>query len=151
VNLEGGCQCGNIRYLLHSEPIVVYACHCTDCQKQSSSAFGTSVWIARDDFELTRGKLSVWQTRGDSGSTKDCTYCPDCGSRIYHAIATDLEIFSLKGGSLDGARTLQPAAHIWLRSAQEWVLIDRENQLCYQTEPDSFDEIINHYRNLLNV
>ena len=147
MNLEGGCQCGNIRYQLRSEPIVVYVCHCTDCQKQSSSAFGTSVWVKRGDFELVRGTLSLWKTRGGSGRAKDCTFCTDCGSRIYHAIASEPDIYSLKGGSLDSAGQLRPAAHIWLRSAQQWVMVDNENLLCYQTEPKSFEEIILHYRN----
>ena len=146
---EGGCQCGNIRYRLHSEPIVVYACHCTDCQKQTSSAFGISVWVPRQDFELIRGKLSCWRTYGESGNPKDCAFCPDCGSRIYHAAATDEEMYSIKGGTVDNAQALQPAGHIWLRSAQPWGMVNRENLLCYQTEPESFDDLIERYRSSL--
>ena len=41
---EGGCQCGAIRYQLLRAPVALYACHCRDCQKQSSSAFGLRNW-----------------------------------------------------------------------------------------------------------
>ena len=30
----GGCQCGGVRYE------VVFVCHCRECRRQSSSAFG---------------------------------------------------------------------------------------------------------------
>ena len=47
---EGGCQCGAIRYRLLRAPAALYACHCRDCQKQSSCAFcgecGTRLWHA---------------------------------------------------------------------------------------------------------
>ena len=36
---SGGCQCGAIRYEITGPPAAVYACHCTECQKQSGSAF----------------------------------------------------------------------------------------------------------------
>ena len=43
--INGGCQCGQIRYEVSGEPIVLYRCHCTECQRQSGSAFGMSMWI----------------------------------------------------------------------------------------------------------
>ena len=35
----GGCQCGAVRYEISGPPRVVYACHCTECQRQSGAAF----------------------------------------------------------------------------------------------------------------
>ena len=37
--LIGGCQCGKIRYEITEVPQLVYTCHCTDCQRITSSAF----------------------------------------------------------------------------------------------------------------
>ena len=51
-NLSGQCQCGNIRYRVRGEPLTFYTCHCLDCQKQSVSAFGLSMWVMSDEFEL---------------------------------------------------------------------------------------------------
>src|SRR5438046_9452359 len=33
----GGCQCGKIRYEITEAPQLVYTCHCTDCQRLTSS------------------------------------------------------------------------------------------------------------------
>jgi len=49
----GGCVCGATRYRLTAEPLTLYACHCTDCQKRSGSAFGLSMWVHRGALELT--------------------------------------------------------------------------------------------------
>ena len=46
--LSGGCQCGRVRYQIRAEPLAVYVCHCTECQRQSGSAFALSLAVARD-------------------------------------------------------------------------------------------------------
>jgi hypothetical protein len=146
MTFSGRCQCGAIRYEISSEPIVAYCCHCTDCQQQSSSAFGMSVWFSTDTFRLTDGALSTWKTRGDSGNEKSCALCPDCGTRIYHAFVDEPEIISVKGGSLDEVCKISPVAHIWTRSAQPWVSRLIVDEVCYETEPDNFDDIVHNFR-----
>jgi hypothetical protein len=43
--LTGGCICGGIRYEITQAPVAVYACHCTDCQRITSSAFSIGVVV----------------------------------------------------------------------------------------------------------
>ncbi len=134
----GGCQCGAVRYRLSGEPRMLYACHCTDCQKQSSSAFGMSLIVDRDKVEFTAGceRIKTWDTFGDDGELKRCDFCPDCGTRIYHAGEYAGEPLSIKAGSLDDTGWLRPVAQIWLRSAQPWLTFDRRKFQCFETEPD---------------
>jgi len=42
----GGCHCGAIRYEITEEPQSVYTCHCTDCQRLTSSAFSMGVVVS---------------------------------------------------------------------------------------------------------
>jgi hypothetical protein len=135
----GGCQCGSIRYELVGTPQMLYACHCTDCQRQSSSAFGMSLRMnpREIDFSKSKQQLQTWDTRGEDGSIKRCAFCPDCGTRIMHSSDDPDETVSIKAGSLDDTSQLQPVAHIWLRSAQPWVQIDRERYQCFTEEPDN--------------
>lgn len=146
MNWEGGCQCGRVRYRLANEPIVVYTCHCHACQRQSSSGFGISVWVDRADFSLVEGTLGNWDTESDSGKAKTCTFCVDCGSRIYHCGIGGADILSLKGGTLDRMAELEPVAHIWMRSAQPWMRALLEDRWQFETQPDSFAEMIRLYR-----
>ncbi len=117
---EGGCQCGAIRYRLLASPAALYACHCRDCQKQSSSAFGMSMWMKSDEIEFSGADPKIYATRGDSGNAKNCAFCPECGTRLYHQFPPG-ELLSVKAGTLDDTTDLQPTCHIWTRRAQPWL------------------------------
>ena len=138
----GGCQCGSVRYEIDVEPQVAYCCHCTDCQRQSGSAFGISVWFPADAFRLTQGELSTWITKAESGNDKHCAYCRMCGVRIYHAVDDGAGTISVKGGSLDRMPGLKPVAQIWTRSAQNWMFEKLVEEYCFAREPDDFQALI---------
>lgn len=139
----GGCQCGSIRYKLVGTPQMLYVCHCTDCQQQSSSAFGMSLLMSPGDVDFTPSKkrLQTWDTHAEDGVIKRCAFCPDCGTRIMHSSDDPDEAVSIKAGSLDDTGWLQPVAHIWLSSAQPWVQIDRNQYRCFDMEPENEDEL----------
>ncbi len=52
----GGCECAKIRYQLASDPVTVYACHCTDCQTATGASYALSMYVARDAIKLLRGE-----------------------------------------------------------------------------------------------
>lgn len=143
--LTGGCQCGQVKYRLKEEPLALYACHCLDCQKQSSSAFGMSMWMHREAVEFYSGQLSFWTTRDERGAQKICAFCGNCGSRIYHAAGDEPKILSMKAGSLDDTSWLQPTCHLWTKRMQPWVRIDSKYDKCYASEPPNDEELMRQY------
>ena len=48
----GGCQCGKVRYEITQKPLLVYTCHCLDCQRLTSSAFSLGVVVPEAGFRL---------------------------------------------------------------------------------------------------
>jgi hypothetical protein len=48
--LGGGCMCGAVKYEILEAPLRVYACHCTDCQRVTGSAFSLGVVVSDDAF-----------------------------------------------------------------------------------------------------
>lgn len=121
--LAGGCQCASRRYLLTAAPLTLYCCHCSECQAQSSSAFGMSMLVAREALDVDWDTLAVWTRKTDSGNTLDCHFCPDCGVRLFHVGRESSEIISVKAGSLDLHKRLTPVGHIWTDSAQPWFTV----------------------------
>ena len=107
-NWEGGCQCGTVRYRINGTPLTLYACHCAECQKQSASAFGLSLWIDSSHLEILSGKPKIWERPADSGDTVVCAFCPDCGSRIYHAPRRDAEKGAHKDAPMTGGSYVSP-------------------------------------------
>src|SRR5262245_13735332 len=97
----GGCQCGAIRYESSGEPKALYVCHCTECRKQSASAFGMSLVVERSGFRVTQGSPELWTRRANSGREVRCAFCRDCGSRLWHEREGISETVTIKAGSLD--------------------------------------------------
>ena len=135
----GGCVCGALRYKFITEPTTVYICHCTECQKVSSSAFGISVRINADDFNITQGESKSVETVADSGRTKNGLFCPECGTRICSKPAAG-DLVIVKAGTLDNPNWFKPIAHIWTRSAQSWFpFADKLPK--YEQAPKNIDEL----------
>ena len=120
---EGGCQCGDVRYAITGEPRLTVACHCTDCQRQSGSAFGMTLVVNESDFRLVQGEVKTWSSVSDAGRAKLGAFCPRCGTRVYHKPEWRRNCISVKPGTFDDTHWLEPDMHIWTRSKQPWVVI----------------------------
>lgn len=120
-SLQGGCQCGSVRYRIEGEPLGLAVCHCRGCQRQSGSAFGMSLAIPSAAFHVLSGTLKAFTVPCDSGRTKTCSFCPDCGTRIHHRGPAGA--LSVKAGTLDDTSRLEPTAHYWTQHKQQWVRI----------------------------
>lgn len=131
---KGGCQCGRVRYAIEPAHVIVYACHCRECQKQSSSAFGLSMPVRASSIEID-GALAVYERPAATGAVTRCFFYPDCGSRIYHRDATAGEFISLKAGSLDDTAELTLVAHLWICRKQPWVRLDPK-LAAFDTQPE---------------
>ena len=146
---SGGCQCGSVQYQLNAQPIVLYICHCTSCQKQSSSAFGQSLRVNRADLEISGQTKSVEKTAA-SGGIMTYEFCPDCGTRLFHSRTNYRDTLNIKAGSLDHTKWLVPAGHIWVRSKQPWVILP-EDALTYETQPENYDALAKKWRRIMGI
>ncbi len=131
--LTGRCQCGAVRYEINATPIDIYVCHCTECRKQSSSAFGISVIVPSDAVRIVAGKTKTWSRPTARGGQLECLFCETCGSRISHADPAE-QTLSIKGGSLSPPIDLTRATHIWTRSKLPGVLIPADAN-SFEEEP----------------
>jgi hypothetical protein len=121
--VEGGCQCGAVRYRLNAAPLGIYACHCKDCQRFSGVAFSLSMVVRTDDAELIRGELAGFDKPADSGRTVRMLGCGDCGTKIWNESAGS-PVRIMKPGTLDDAGWARPIGNIWTDRALPWVEID---------------------------
>jgi hypothetical protein len=145
--ITGGCQCGAVRYELNGTPVVSYICHCTECQKQSSSAFGQGLRVQNVDLTIT-GAYETCNHQGDSGNFVAGDFCPKCGTRLFHRRPEYSETRNIKAGTLDDTSWLKPAGHIWTASKQSWVNIPAD-AINYLKQPKNFDAIIARWREMI--
>ncbi|WP_347912027.1 GFA family protein [Pseudomonas grandcourensis] len=123
--LNGSCLCGNVQYSTLAAPLMTAVCHCSDCQKQSGSAFSVNVLVPTEGFEVEGRSLSSYASNGGSGLPVRRFFCSTCGSALYSAITTMPGLFAVKAGTLSDTSAPTPALHMFCASAQPWVAIDR--------------------------
>ncbi len=120
---SGGCQCGEMRMEVIGDPLALYICHCRECQKQSSSAFGISMLVKSSQLKILLGAPKFWTRITDSNHSLDCFFCPTCGSRLWHGNPVNDEIISVKGGALDDMPDLGMVSHYWTSSKVPGIII----------------------------
>jgi hypothetical protein len=142
--MTGGCACGAIRYEVTCEPLAVYACHCTECQRQSSSAFALAAPVPRASYRITQGDLGVWSRVNSRGITVRSWFCRSCATRIY-GDRDDRATINIRAGTLDDTRWIERVAHLWTRSKQPWLHLDPDEP-AHPSQPDDFRAFLSAHR-----
>lgn len=137
----GRCFCGAISYRVTAEPLTLYACHCTECQRRTGSAFALSMWVRRADLELLAGKPSRYTVTPEGGKTKVATYCANCTARLWGEPLAAPDLAIVQPGTLDQPIGLEPVAHIWTRSAQPWFIF-APDAVKFEVQPTDMTELM---------
>ncbi|EPQ0226323.1 GFA family protein [Pseudomonas aeruginosa] len=123
--INGSCLCGSVHYSSPQPPLMTAVCHCSDCQKQSGSAFSVNLMVLAEGFQAEGQTLASYQTRGGSGLPVRRFFCSHCGSALYTELSAMPGVLAVKAGTLADAAIVNPGMHLWCASAQPWVAIDR--------------------------
>ncbi|QDK32290.1 GFA family protein [Sphingomonas sp. IC081] len=122
---EGGCTCGQVRYRLLDDPIVVHCCHCRWCQRETGSACALNAVIEADRVELV-GKTAPEriETPSLSGKGQAILRCPACKVALWshYGGAGDRAAY-VRVGTLDHPDAFPPDVHIFTGSRQPWVVL----------------------------
>ena len=108
-NLEGGCQCGAVRYSVTGEPALAAICHCTMCRR--AHAAPAVAWAMFQDAQVSFSKARP-QTYASSQEAKR-GFCPSCGTQISFTASFLPGLIDITIGSLDQPESIKPTLHYW--------------------------------------
>ncbi|SFN38461.1 GFA family protein [Dokdonella immobilis] len=129
--VEGGCDCGAVRYRLLSAPLFVHCCHCRWCQRESGSAFALNAMIEAGRVDLIAGEPDLVETPSASGRGQRIARCPTCRIALWsHYAGAGETICFVRVGSLDEPDRLPPDIHIFTESRQPWVVLAADKPVC---------------------
>ncbi len=130
----GRCKCESVRYQFMGKPLTCYACHCSDCQTSTGSAFAMVMLIKSKDMTVIEGepdtKVVVY-----SGKQVQEFHCKQCGTELWATSKEYPDFTALKPGTFDETSWVKPIAHVWVSDAQPWVHLDIATEK-YNKQPD---------------
>ena len=118
----GGCACGQLRYRLVECPLIVQACHCHHCQRESGSAFAHNLLIERTALEILRGQPQFVDVPTASGLGQRIARCPHCHVALWSDYGVSQPgIAFVRVGTLDTPEAFPPDVHIFVATKQAWL------------------------------
>ncbi len=118
--LTGGCACGAVRYEVAARPLMMFRCHCRDCQRVSGSAFTAALLFPQKHFRLTHGDPRYHELPSVKGGFHTRGFCADCGSRLFGAVDPESKFIGITATSLDDPGIFEPQMDFFMADAQPW-------------------------------
>jgi hypothetical protein len=122
--LDGGCDCGVVRYRMVERPLFVHCCHCRWCQRESGASFALNAMIEADYVVDLGNEPEIIDTPSNSGKGQKIARCPKCRVAVWSNYAAAGPVIRfVRVGTLDAPDHLPPDIHIFTTSKQPWVQI----------------------------
>ena len=116
-SLEGGCQCGAVRYRVTGDPIVVAVCHCSMCRHAHAAPAVTWALYHEEQVAFTELAPAVYQASPEA----ERGFCPECGTQVCFTASYIPRMIDIAVGSLDRPDALAPSLHYWDSMRLPWV------------------------------
>jgi len=118
MELQGGCQCGAVRYRVEGEAKHNALCHCRDCRISSGApAVG---WLGVNEAQLVLLQGEVANYLGRTGSRRQ--FCPRCGTGLFFRNDAMLPgVVDIQSATLDDPDAAPPQAQIQTAERIGWM------------------------------
>jgi hypothetical protein len=122
--MDGGCTCGQLRYRLNGTPLIVHACHCRWCQRETGTAHALNALYEADRVVHMSGEPTIVDTPSASGAGQKIARCPNCKVAIWSNYPqAGAAVRFVRVGALDEPDRCPPDIHIFTASKQPWVVL----------------------------
>lgn len=139
---EGGCRCGQLRFRLTKAPLLTSACHCTGCQKMSSSAYSLTIMAPADGFEVTAGEPVIG---GLHGPVAHHHFCPHCMSWVFTR-AEGMDWFvNVRATMLDDPSWFEPFMETFAGEGLPWATTPARHSFPVLPKPEGWRELMAAY------
>ena len=139
---EGGCRCGQVRLKVSARPLLAMACHCTGCQRMSSSAYSLSIAIPSEGFEVTQGELVIGGMRDEKLKHY---FCPSCMSWMFTRLEGLDWFVNLRPTMLDDASWFTPFVETWTSEKLPWAATSAKHSYAALPAIEDFEVLTKEY------
>lgn len=114
--IEGGCQCGAVRYSISGEPVFAAICHCSMCRR--ANAAPAVAWAMFQEGQVTFNGAQPKYYASSLEAKRG--FCPNCGTQIAFTASFLPGLIDITLGSLDDPEVVKPTLHYWHSLHLSW-------------------------------
>ncbi len=133
MKIEGGCYCGEVRYVAEGDPGFAGECHCRECQYITGGHPNAIMGMPAAGFSYTKGSPKTFQ-RTDIENAVERDFCGNCGTAIGSRAPGAPGLMILKVGTMDDPGVFQPQMAIFTCDAPDFHHI-REGIASFERTP----------------
>ena len=127
--MQGGCDCGGVRYRMNATPIIVHCCHCRWCQRETGSGFVINAVVETSNLQVS-GETVVVDTPSASGNGQKIARCPKCHVALWsHYGRAGTALAFVRAGTLDNPSQITPDVHIYTSTKLPWIRLPEGAQV----------------------
>ena len=115
---EGGCLCGQVRYVVTGPLRGVVNCHCSMCQKLHGG-MGSHTKAMKKHIHITESRGLAWFK---SSKIARRGFCRNCGSSLFWE-PFELDATGILAGSVDSPTGLKTIGHIYVSESPDFCLL----------------------------
>jgi hypothetical protein len=113
-----------VRYRLSGTPLIVHACHCRWCQRETGTAFALNALYEADRVTHLGDEPEIVLTPSASGKGQRIARCPSCRVSVWSNYPqAGAAVRFVRVGTLDEPDRLPPDIHIHTSSKQPWLIL----------------------------
>ena len=116
VRIEGGCYCGDIRFLGSGAPTTQALCYCANCRRAAGAQSVAWITFAVGDFTFEKGEPARFRTETDAWRT----FCPRCGTSLTYEADDRPDDIDVTTGSLDQPENFAPTRAVFAEERLPW-------------------------------
>ena len=116
VRIEGGCYCGDIRFLGIGAPIHQALCYCANCRRAAGAQSVAWTTFAVGDFTFVKGEPARYRTETAAWRT----FCQRCGTSLTYEADDRPNDIDVTTGSLDRPEDFAPNRAVFAEERLPW-------------------------------
>ncbi|MGH7006053.1 MAG: GFA family protein, partial [Alphaproteobacteria bacterium] len=115
--IEGGCQCGAVRYAITGAPLLTAICHCTMCRRANAAPAVAWAMFHEPQVRFTKDAPAAYASSPEARRG----FCAACGTQISFTASYIPGLIDITIGSLDRPEAMAPTLHYWDSKRLPWL------------------------------
>jgi hypothetical protein len=114
--IEGGCQCGAVRFRITGQPQMTAICHCTMCRRAHAAPAVAWAMFEQSQVVFTAKQATLYASSEDAQRG----FCSHCGTPICFTSSYLPGLIDIAIGCLDKPEQMPPQFHCWHGERLPW-------------------------------